>query len=281
MKLAGAYWRGDSKNEMLQRIYGTAWTDKKALTNYLTMLEEAEKRDHRKLAKKMDLFHLQEEAPGMVFWHPKGWTIYNVVKDYIRAKLNRAGYQEVNTPQLVDSSLWERSGHLAKFDNGMFMTESENRQFIVKPMNCPCHIQIFNQGLKSYRDLPMRLAEFGCCHRNEPSGALHGIMRVRGFTQDDAHIFCTQEQIAEESAKFIKLLYEVYADFGFTDIIVKLSTRPEKRVGSEELWDQTEAVLAQVLDDAGLDWQYNPGEGAFYGPKINFHCAIVLAVFGN
>lgn len=270
MKLAGAYWRGDSKNEMLQRIYGTAWADEKALKNYLHILEEAEKRDHRKLAKKMDLFHLQEEAPGMVFWHPNGWTIYNIIKDYLRKKLNLVGYQEVNTPQIVDRSLWERSGHVAKFDNGMFSTESENRDYLIKPMNCPCHIQIFNQGLKSYRDLPLRLAEFGCCHRNEPSGALHGIMRVRGFTQDDAHIFCTPEQIGSESAAFIKLLYEVYSDFGFTDIIVKLSTRPEKRVGSDEIWDQAETDLAKVLDEAKVKWVLNPGEGAFYGPKIEF-----------
>lgn len=270
MKLAGAYWRGDSNNEMLQRIYGTAWADKKALKNYLHMLEEAEKRDHRKLAKKMDLFHIQEEAPGMVFWHPNGWTIYNTIKDYLRHKLGRHGYQEINTPQLVDSSLWERSGHLEKFDDDMFMTESESRTYVVKPMNCPCHVQVFNQGLKSYRDLPLRLAEFGCCHRNEPSGALHGIMRVRGFTQDDAHIFCTPEQIGSESAAFIKLLYDVYADFGFDDVIVKLSTRPEKRVGSDEIWDQAEADLEKVLNDANVNWTLNPGEGAFYGPKIEF-----------
>lgn len=270
MKLAGAYWRGDSNNEMLQRIYGTAWNDKKALDNYLHMLEEAKRRDHRELGKKMDLFHLQEEAPGMVFWHPNGWTIYNTIKEYIRRKLNRNGYQEINTPQIVDRSLWERSGHVAKFDNGMFATESENREYLIKPMNCPCHIQVYNQGIKSYRDLPIRFAEFGCCHRNEPSGALHGIMRVRGFTQDDAHIFCTQDQIASESAAFIKLLYEVYADFGFTEVMVKLSTRPEKRVGSDELWDKAEADLARVLDDAKLNWQYNPGEGAFYGPKVEF-----------
>lgn len=270
MKLAGAYWRGDSNNEMLQRIYGTAWSDKKALDNYLHMLEEAKRRDHRELGKKMDLFHLQEEAPGMVFWHPNGWTIYNTIKEYIRKKLNRNGYQEINTPQIVDRSLWERSGHVAKFDNGMFATESENRQYLIKPMNCPCHIQVYNQGIKSYRDLPIRFAEFGCCHRNEPSGALHGIMRVRGFTQDDAHIFCTKEQIAAESAAFIKLLHEVYADFGFTDVIVKLSTRPPKRHGTDEQWDEAESILAKVLDDAGLKWEYNPGEGAFYGPKIEF-----------
>jgi len=270
MKLAGAYWRGDSNNEMLQRIYGTAWSDKKALKSYLHMLEEAEKRDHRKLAKKMDLFHIQEEAPGMVFWHPNGWIIYNVIKDYLRAKLNRHGYQEINTPQIVDKSLWERSGHVAKFDNGMFSTETEGRTYLIKPMNCPCHIQVFNQGLKSYRELPLRFAEFGCCHRNEPSGALHGIMRVRGFTQDDAHIFCTPEQVASESAKFIKLLYEIYADFGFDDIIVKLSTRPEKRHGSDDLWDKAEADLASALEAAKVEWEINPGEGAFYGPKIEF-----------
>lgn len=270
MKLAGAYWRGDSNNEMLQRIYGTAWTDKKALKEYLHLLEESEKRDHRKVAKKMDLFHMQDEAPGLVFWHPNGWTIYNTIKDYLRQKLRKYGYQEVNTPQIVDRSLWERSGHTEKFDDDMFVTESENRTYLLKPMNCPCHVQIFNQGLKSYRDLPLRLAEFGCCHRNEPSGALHGIMRVRGFTQDDAHIFCTPEQIGSESLAFVKLLYEVYADFGFTDINVKLSTRPAKRVGSDEVWDQAEADLEKVLNDSGVSWAFNPGEGAFYGPKIEF-----------
>ncbi|PIE43604.1 MAG: threonine--tRNA ligase [Gammaproteobacteria bacterium] len=270
MKVAGAYWRGDSSNEMLQRIYGTAWDNKKNLKAYLNRLAEAEKRDHRKLAKKLDLFHTQEEAPGMVFWHPNGWTIYKVLEDYMRDVLNRNGYQEVNTPQLVDRSLWEKSGHWDKFSDMMFTTFSENRDFAVKPMNCPCHIQIFNQGLKSHKDLPMRLAEFGSCHRNEPSGTLHGLMRVRNFTQDDAHIFCTEAQIQDEVSEFIDLLFEVYKDFGFEEILLKLSTRPEKRVGSDEIWDRSEAALEEALNKMGLDWELLPGEGAFYGPKIEF-----------
>ena len=269
-KLAGAYWRGDSDNEMLQRIYGTAWPTKKDLEDYLHRLEEAEKRDHRRLGKQMELFHFQEEAPGMVFWHDRGWRIYTLVQDYIRAQLRRHGYQEVNTPQIVDIKLWEQSGHAEKFGDDMFLTDSENRNYAIKPMNCPCHVQIYNQGLVSYRDLPMRLAEFGSCHRNEPSGALHGLMRVRGFTQDDAHIFCTPEQVGPESAAFIELLYTIYADFGFDEVLVKLSTRPAKRIGADELWDQAEAGLAAALDAAGIEWQENPGEGAFYGPKIEF-----------
>ncbi len=270
MKLAGAYWRGDSSNEMLQRIYGTAWTDKKALKKYLNRLQEAEKRDHRKLAKKQDLFHFQEEAPGMVFWHPKGWVIYKQVEQYIREKMVANGYQEIHTPQLVDRSLWERSGHWDKFKEDMFTTASENREYAVKPMNCPCHIQVFNQGLKSYRDLPLRLAEFGSCHRNEASGTLHGLMRVRNFVQDDAHIFCTEAQIQEEVSGFIDLLFEIYGDFGFNDVIIKLSTRPENRVGSDEIWDKAEQALQLALDDKRLDWTLQPGEGAFYGPKIDF-----------
>ncbi|MDH5593303.1 MAG: threonine--tRNA ligase, partial [Gammaproteobacteria bacterium] len=270
MKLAGAYWRGDSNNEMLQRIYGTAWTDKKALKAYLHRLEEAEKRDHRKLAKKLDLFHLQEEAPGMVFWHDKGWSVYQRVVDYIRAVLIKNNYQEVHTPQVVDRSLWEKSGHWDKFKDMMFTTHSENRDYAVKPMNCPCHIQIFNQGLKSYRDLPLRMAEFGSCHRNEPSGTLHGLMRLRNFVQDDAHIFCTEDQLQGEVSEFIDLLFKVYADFGFTDIIIKLSTRPEQRVGSDEVWDRAEHALEQALNSKKLDWDLQPGEGAFYGPKIEF-----------
>ncbi len=270
MKLAGAYWRGNSDNEMLQRIYGTAWADKKALKKYLNRLQEAEKRDHRKLAKKQDLFHFQEEAPGMVFWHPKGWVIYKQVEQYIREKMAGNGYQEINTPQLVDRSLWERSGHWEKFKEDMFTTASENREYAVKPMNCPCHIQVFNQGLKSYRDLPLRLAEFGSCHRNEASGTLHGLMRVRNFVQDDAHIFCTEAQIQQEVSGFIDLLFEIYADFGFNDVIIKLSTRPENRVGSDEIWDKAEQALQLALDDKGLDWTLQPGEGAFYGPKIDF-----------
>jgi threonyl-tRNA synthetase len=269
-KLSGAYWRGDAKNAQLQRIYGTAWPDKKSLNEYLHRLEEAKKRDHRKLAVAMDLFHFQEEAPGQVFWHPNGWMINRIIRDYLRARLLDSGYLEINTPQLVDKSLWEASGHMAKFDDDMFMTHSENRDYIVKPMNCPCHIQVFKQGLKSYRDLPIRFAEYGCCHRNEASGTLHGLMRVRGFVQDDAHIFCTLEQIGDEVAAFIALLESVYADFGFNDMMYKLSTRPAKRVGTDEQWDQTEAILASTLDKAGVDWSYNPGEGAFYGPKIEF-----------
>ena len=270
MKVAGAYWRGDSRNEMLQRIYGTAWAKKDELDAYLHMLEEAEKRDHRKLGRQLDLFHLQDEAPGMVFWHPKGWVIWQEVEQYMRRLLSQNGYQEVRTPQVMDRVLWEKSGHWENYAEHMFTTKAEERDYAVKPMNCPGHVQIFNQGIKSYRDLPLRLAEFGSCHRNEPSGALHGIMRVRGFVQDDAHIFCTEEQILAESAAFIDLLRRVYADFGFNDILVKLSTRPEKRLGSDETWDRAEAALAQALDDKGLKYGLQPGEGAFYGPKIEF-----------
>ncbi len=270
MKLAGAYWRGDSRNEMLQRVYGTAWSDKKQLKEYLHRLEEAEKRDHRRLAKQMDLFHTQEEAPGMVFWHDRGWTIYKTIEQYVRDVLTANDYEEVRTPQLADRVLWEKSGHWDKFGDDMFTTHSENREYAVKPMNCPCHIQIFNQGLKSYRDLPLRMAEFGSCHRNEPSGTLHGLMRVRGFTQDDAHIFCTEDQIQQEVARFIDLLYQVYADFGFHDVVLKLSTRPENRVGSDEIWDKAEHALETALNDKGLPWDLQPGEGAFYGPKIEF-----------
>lgn len=269
-KISGAYWRGDSKNEQLQRIYGTAWADKKQLAEYIQRIEEAERRDHRKIGKQLDLFHTQEEAPGMVFWHPNGWSIYQVLEQYMRKVQREHGYEEVKTPQIVDRVLWEKSGHWTNYAENMFTTSSENRDFAVKPMNCPCHIQVFNQGLKSYRDLPLRLAEFGCCHRNEPSGALHGIMRVRGFTQDDAHIFCTEEQIASEVSAFINLTLSVYADFGFTDIELKLSTRPEKRVGSEELWDKAEHALQVALENAGLSYELQPGEGAFYGPKIEF-----------
>ena len=270
MKVAGAYWRGDSNNEMLTRVYGTAWADKKDLKAYLHRLEEAEKRDHRKIGKKLDLFHTQEEAPGMVFWHPNGWTMYQVVEKYMREIQLANGYVEVKTPQVVDRSLWERSGHWDKFSDMMFTTASENRDYAVKPMNCPCHIQIFNQGLRSYRDLPLRMAEFGSCHRNEPSGTLHGIMRVRSFTQDDGHIFCAESQMQDEVAKFIDFLYAVYSDFGFEDIILKLSTRPEKRVGSDEVWDRAEAALAEALTKKGLPYDILPGEGAFYGPKIEF-----------
>uniref|UniRef100_UPI0026295DCB threonine--tRNA ligase n=1 Tax=uncultured Amphritea sp. TaxID=981605 RepID=UPI0026295DCB len=270
MKLAGAYWRGNSDNEMLQRIYGTAWGDKKDLKEYLHRLEEAEKRDHRKLGKQLNLFHLQEEAPGMVFWHPDGWTLYQGIEQYMRQKLRKHGYNEIKTPQVVERTLWEKSGHWDKFSEEMFTTHSENRDFAIKPMNCPGHVQVFNQGLRSYRDLPLRLAEFGCCHRNEPSGALHGIMRVRGFVQDDAHIFCAENDIQNEVARFIDFLHEVYADFGFTDVIYKLSTRPEKRVGSDEVWDKAEKALGDALDAAGLDWDELPGEGAFYGPKVEF-----------
>ncbi len=270
MKLAGAYWRGDANNEMLQRIYGTAWASKKDLKAYLHRLEEAEKRDHRKLAKKLDLFHTQEEAPGMVFWHDNGWRIYQEVEQYIRRKLRDNGYEEVRTPQIVDRSLWERSGHWDKFKEMMFTTASENRDYAVKPMNCPCHVQIFNQRLTSYRDLPLRMAEFGSCHRNEPSGTLHGLMRVRNFVQDDAHIFCTEEQIQSEVSEFIDLLHDVYADFGFNEVIVRLSTRPENRVGSDEVWDKSEHALERALNEKGLDWDLQPGEGAFYGPKIEF-----------
>ena len=270
MKIAGAYWRGDSNNEMLQRIYGTAWADNKALKAYLHRLAEAEKRDHRKLGKTLDLFHAQEEAPGMIFWHDKGWTIYQQIEQYIREKLRLNGYGEVNTPQLVDKSLWEKSGHWDKFGDMIFTTHSEHRDYAIKPMNCPCHIQIYNQGIKSYRDLPIRMAEFGSCHRNEPSGTLHGLMRVRNFVQDDAHIFCTEDQIQEEVSIFIDLLYEVYKDFGFHDVLVKLSTRPENRVGDDTVWDKAENALELALNNKGLDWALQPGEGAFYGPKIEF-----------
>lgn len=269
-KVAGAYWRGDAKNEMLQRIYGTAWPDKKSLELYLHRIEEAERRDHRKIAKKLDLFHQQEEAPGMVFWHANGWILYQAIEQYMRNQLRRWDYQEVNTPQVLDRSFWEKSGHWEKFQEEMFITESENRHYALKPMSCPGHVQIFKQGLKSYRDLPIRLAEFGSCHRNEPSGSLHGLMRVRKFTQDDAHIFCTEEQISSEINKFIDELKVVYNDFGFTDISVKLSTRPPKRVGSEAIWDKSEKALADVLDQSGLQWTLQPGDGAFYGPKIEF-----------
>ncbi|OBP13509.1 threonine--tRNA ligase [Rheinheimera sp. SA_1] len=270
MKVAGAYWRGDSKNKMLQRIYGTAWADKKQLGAYLTRLEEAEKRDHRKIGKALDLFHWQEEAPGMVFWHNDGWTIYTELEKYVREKLRSFDYDEVKGPLMMDRSLWEKSGHWDKFAGGMFTTESEKREYAIKPMNCPGHIQIFNQGLKSYRDLPLRMAEFGCCHRNEPSGSLHGLMRVRGFTQDDAHIFCTEEQIEAEVGGCIDMVYETYKTFGFDKIVVKLSTRPEKRVGSDEIWDKAEKALADVLTSKGIEFEYLHGEGAFYGPKIEF-----------
>ncbi|MGH8575632.1 MAG: threonine--tRNA ligase [Gammaproteobacteria bacterium] len=269
-KVAGAYWRGDSQSAMLQRIYGTAWPDKKALDDYLHRLEQAERRDHRKLGRQLDLFHMQPEAPGMVFWHPKGWVLYQEVEDYIRERLRRHGYEEVRTPEVVDRSLWERSGHWDKFREVMFTTSSENRDYAVKPMNCPCHVQIFNQGIKSYRDLPLRLAEFGSCHRNEPSGTLHGLMRVRHFVQDDAHIFCTEDQIESEVSAFIDLLYSVYADFGFDNVIIRLSTRPEARVGSDAVWDKAEAALRLALEHKGLAYALQPGEGAFYGPKIEF-----------
>ncbi|MGM7317725.1 threonine--tRNA ligase [Idiomarina sp. ST10R2A5] len=270
MKMAGAYWRGDSDNKMLQRIYGTAWADKKQLKAYLQRLEEAEKRDHRKIAKAQDLFHWQEEAPGMVFWHHNGWTIFRELETYIREKMREYEYQEVKGPMMMDRVLWEKSGHWEKFSELMFTTSSENREYAVKPMNCPGHVQIFNQGLKSYRDLPLRMAEFGSCHRNEPSGALHGLMRVRGFTQDDAHIFCTEEQIQEEVAGCIRMVYETYKTFGFENIDVKLSTRPEKRLGDDATWDRSETALAQALKNNDIDFSYLPGEGAFYGPKIEF-----------
>ncbi|MFC3149714.1 threonine--tRNA ligase [Litoribrevibacter euphylliae] len=269
-KLAGAYWRADSNNKMLTRIYGTAWADKKALKAYIQRIEEAEKRDHRKLAKKLDLFHMQEEAPGMVFWHPNGWALYQELEQYMRQMQRERGYQEVKTPQVVDRSLWEKSGHWDKFKEDMFTTGSENRDYAIKPMNCPCHVQVYNQGLKSYRDLPLRIAEFGSCHRNEPSGALHGIMRVRGFVQDDAHIFVSEDAIQTEVSEFIDFLHEVYDDFGFEELIYKLSTRPEKRVGSDEIWDKAEKALAEALDAKELPWEELPGEGAFYGPKIEF-----------
>ena len=270
MKLAGAYWRGDSKNEMLQRVYGTAWATKEDLEAHLHRLEEAEKRDHRKIGKTQDLFHMQEEAPGMVFWHEKGWTLYQIVEQYMRSVFKDNDYKEVHTPQLIDRTLWEKSGHWDKFGDAMFTTNSENRDYAVKPMNCPAHIQIFNQGLKSYRDLPLRLAEFGSCHRNEPSGTLHGIMRVRNFVQDDGHIFCTPEQIQSEVSNFIDLTFDVYKHFGFENVDIKLSTRPENRVGSDEVWDKAEAALAQALDAKGIKWDLQEGEGAFYGPKIEF-----------
>ena len=270
MKVAGAYWRGDSNNEMLQRIYGTAWAKKEDLDAYLHRLEEAEKRDHRKLGRQLDLFHMQDEAPGMVFWHNNGWVIWKEIESYIRDRLRDAGYQEVRTPQVIDISLWERSGHWGKYAVNMFTTDSENRKYAVKPMNCPCHVQIFNTSLHSYRDLPLRMAEFGSCHRNEPSGALHGLMRVRGFTQDDGHIFCTEAQLRDEVVAFIDLLYSVYRDFGFNDVIIKLSTRPANRIGTDEMWDRAENALADALKHKGLEFDYLPGEGAFYGPKIEF-----------
>jgi len=270
MSVAGAYWRGNSRNEMLQRVYGTAWAKKEDQQAYLHRLQEAERRDHRKLGKSLDLFHLQEEAPGMVFWHPKGWILYQTIEQYLRGVLRAHGYHEIRTPQVVARSLWEKSGHWEKFRGEMFVTESESHDFAIKPMNCPCHIQIFNQGVKSYRDLPLRLAEFGSCHRNEPSGALHGLMRVRSFTQDDAHIFCTEGQIQNEVSGFIDLLHEVYADFGFEQVLIKLSTRPPNRVGSDEVWDKAEAALELALNQKKLDWKLQPGEGAFYGPKIEF-----------
>ena len=270
MKLAGAYWRGDSNNEMLQRVYGTAWENKDDLAAHLHRLEEAEKRDHRKIGKVQNLFHTQEESPGMVFWHPKGWTLYQIIVQYMSQVFKDNGYQEVHTPEVMDKSMWEKSGHWDKFGDAMFTTHSENRDYAIKPMNCPGHVQIYNQGLKSYRDLPIRLAEFGSCHRNEPSGTLHGIMRVRNFIQDDAHIFCTIEQIQSEVSDFIDLTFEVYKHFGFENIDIKLSTRPEKRVGSDEVWDQAEASLAETLDAKGIKWELQEGEGAFYGPKVEF-----------
>ncbi len=270
MKVAGAYWRGDSRNEMLQRVYGTAWANKDDLAAYLHRLEEAEKRDHRRLGKQLDLFHLQEEAPGMVFWHPHGWVLWQEIEQYMRRKFSEYGYQEVKTPTVMDRTLWEKSGHWDNYRDNMFTTASENRDYAVKPMNCPGHVQIFNHGLHSYRDLPLRLAEFGSCHRNEPSGALHGLMRVRAFVQDDAHIFCTEDQVQPEVSDFIRMLQSVYADFGFEDVLVKLSTRPEKRVGSDATWDKAEAGLAAALKQNSLAFELQPGEGAFYGPKIEF-----------
>jgi len=270
MKLAGAYWRGDSNNEMLQRVYGTAWSNKQDLEEYIHRLEEAEKRDHRKIGKRQNLFHVQEEAPGMVFWHEKGWTLYQIVEQYMRSIFRSNDYKEVHTPQLIDRSLWEKSGHWDKFGDAMFTTNSENRDYAIKPMNCPAHIQIYKQGLKSYRDLPIRLAEFGSCHRNEPSGTLHGIMRVRNFTQDDGHIFCTDEQVQSEVSNFIDLTYDVYKHFGFENVDIKLSTRPKKRVGSDEVWDRAEKALHEALDNKGIQWELQEGEGAFYGPKIEF-----------
>ena len=268
-KLAGAYWRGDSNNQMLQRVYGTAWGNKKDLKAYLHRIEEAAKRDHRKLGTRLSLFHMQEEAPGMVFWHDHGWRIWQTIENYIRDRL-RGDYREVKTPQIVDRSLWEKSGHWDKFRENMFTTASENRDYAIKPMNCPCHVQVFNKHLHSYRDLPLRMAEFGSCHRNEPSGALHGLMRVRNFTQDDGHIFCTEGQISPEVEKFHELVLSVYRDFGFTEVLVKLSTRPEQRVGSDEIWDKSEKALEEVLNKTGAQWELQPGEGAFYGPKIEY-----------
>ena len=270
-KVSGAYWRGDSNNEQLQRIYGTAWASKDELKAYITRIEEAEKRDHRKLGKQLDLFHLQDEAPGMVFWHPRGWTLWQVIEQHMRRELTAAGYQEVKTPQIMDKTFWEKSGHWANYKDNMFLTSSEKRDYAVKPMNCPGHVQIFNHGLRSYNDLPMRLAEFGSCHRNEPSGALHGLMRVRGFVQDDAHIFCTEDQIAEETRAFNQLVMKIYRQFGFHDVSIKLSLRPEKRAGSDEIWDKAEQGLRDALTVCGVTWQELPGEGAFYGPKVEYH----------
>jgi threonyl-tRNA synthetase len=270
MKVAGAYWRGNSDNKMLQRIYGTAWADKKQLKAYIQRLAEAEKRDHRKIGKTLDLFHWQEEAPGMVFWHNDGWTIYTELEKFIRQKLHEYDYDEVKAPLMMDKSLWQKSGHWDKYADSMFTTESEKREYAIKPMNCPGHVQIFNQGLKSYRDLPLRIAEFGCCHRNEPSGSLHGLMRVRGFTQDDAHVFCTEEQVQDEVIKCIEMVYDIYKTFGFENVLVKLSTRPENRIGSDVIWDKAEQGLAQALTDSNIQFDYLPGEGAFYGPKIEF-----------
>ncbi|MBQ4798942.1 threonine--tRNA ligase [Pseudoalteromonas sp. MMG006] len=270
MKVAGAYWRGDSENKMLQRIYGTAWGDKKQLKAYLKRLEEAEKRDHRRIGKALDLWHWQEEAPGMVFWHNDGWSIYRELEEFVREKLREYSYEEVKGPMMMDRSLWEKSGHWEKYSDAMFTTESEKREYAIKPMNCPGHVQIFNQGLKSYRDLPLRMAEFGCCHRNEPSGALHGLMRVRGFTQDDAHVFCTEEQVMDEVSACIKMVYDTYETFGFEKIVVKLSTRPEQRIGDDDVWDKAELALADALKANDIEFDYLPGEGAFYGPKIEF-----------
>ena len=270
-KLAGAYWRGDSNNEMLQRIYGTAWASKEELAAYIQRIEEAEKRDHRKLGKQLDLFHLQDEAPGMVFWHPRGWTLWQIIEQHMRRELDAAGYREVKTPQILDKTFWEKSGHWENYKDNMFTTQSEKREYAVKPMNCPGHVQIFNHGLRSYRDLPMRLAEFGSCHRNEPSGALHGLMRVRGFVQDDAHIFCSEEQITAEARDFNQLVMKIYKQFGFENVSVKLSLRPEKRAGSDEIWDKAEQGLRDALTACGIQWEELPGEGAFYGPKVEYH----------
>ena len=270
MKVSGAYWRGDSNNQMLQRIYGTAWGTEKELKSHLKQLEEAEKRDHRRLGKQLSLFHIQDNAPGMVFWHPPGWAIYQKLQQFIRRRLRESGYQEISTPQIVDRTLWEKSGHWDKFKEDMFTTSSENRDYAVKPMNCPCHVQIFNQGLRSYKDLPVRLSEFGSCHRNEPSGTLHGLMRVRNFVQDDGHIFCSEDQVQSEVSKFIDLVFDVYKTLGFDTISIKLSTRPDKRVGSDEVWDKSEKALQDALENKNLEWELYPGEGAFYGPKIEF-----------